>query len=45
MVVNSDYFLVVVFVCLPFLGYNGGVLSDASVFVGVVSFIQVGFFL
>ena len=38
MVVNSGYFSVVVFVCFPSLGYAGGGLSDACVFVGAVSF-------
>ena len=44
MVVNSGYFLVVVFVCFPSLGYAGGGLSDVCVIVGVVSFLGLRFF-
>ena len=43
MVVNSDYVLVVLFVCLSFLGYAGGGLSDVCVIVGVVGFLDQGF--
>ena len=39
MVGNSGHFSVVMFVCFPSLGYVGGRLSVASVFVGTVSFL------
>ena len=35
MIVNSCYFLVVVFVCFPSLGFTSGKLSVVCVFVGV----------
>ena len=43
MVVNSGYFSVVVFVCLPSLGYIGGGYQMPVFFVGVVSFLGLGF--
>ena len=43
MVVDSGYFLVVVFVCFPSLGYASWELSDVCVIVGVVRFLVLGF--
>ena len=45
MIVNSCYFLVVVFVCFPSLGFACESLPAACVFVGDVSFLRLEFFL
>ena len=45
MVVNSSYFLIVVFVCYPSLGYAGGELSVACVLcLGPLSVVECSWF-
>ena len=43
MIVNSCYFLVVAFVCFPYLGFAGVRISVACIFVDVGGFLSFDF--